>query len=106
MSLVDKYDNLGFLSSVPDDKKEDLADIFENLAIHLREEKRYVEDFSKMEVIMFPLMKGLYLKYQETDYKKIYKEFTEFYLTEPEMTNLEIMLFFIEVYKNNLENKK
>jgi hypothetical protein len=70
--LIEKYENLGFLTGVEDSKKEELIQIYEGIAKFLVDES---ELNHQIEVLIFPIISLMYRNYNETDYKKVYSEF-------------------------------
>ena len=79
--LIEKYENLGFLTGVEDSKKEELIQIYEGIAKLLLQERLTTQESElnqRIEVLAFPIIYLMYKSYNETDYKKVYSEFRAF----------------------------
>jgi hypothetical protein len=113
MTILEKYENWGFLDNVQENKKEELSELFENFTKYLlnivgEENLQWGKcDFS---IIFIPLIRKLYTEYGETDYIKVYNDFKGWYEIdgvewETSKDNIELLDFvglYLQHYKSNV----
>lgn len=111
MEILEKYKNYGFLEDVEDDKKEEISKLFEDFTNYLitevGEDNLKFGDFD-FGVIYIPLIKKLFLDYNETDYVKIFKDFKSFLESgvyewgknPNKLDSLGVLLLYLAKYKN------
>jgi hypothetical protein len=110
MSLVSKYCEYSFLEGVDDGKKEELCELFENFSKYLlnigNDSLRWGKcDFS---LIYIPLILKLFVEYGESDYKKIFNSFKDWYdeegvgweLTKSDINSLDFIGLYLQHYKS------
>ena len=83
-NVLEKYEKIGFLNGVDDNKKETLSKLYDEFTKYLitfgDEKLKFGNcDFS---ILFIPLIRELYIVYNETDYIKIFKDFKEWYSLE------------------------
>jgi len=104
LELVNKYEQMGFLENVEEVKKEKLSELFENFTKFLLKigEEKLLWGKCDFAIIFIPLIRKLYVEYDETNYKKVYIEFKNWYNldgVEWEVIKKDIDVFdFISLY--------
>jgi len=113
MTILEKYENWGFLDNVQENKKEELSELFENFTKYLlnivgEENLQWGKcDFS---IIFIPLIRKLFTEYGEKDYVKVYNDFKNWYEidgVEWETSKNNIELFdFVGLYLQHYKSKQ
>ena len=111
-ALVTKYEQMFFLEGVEEPYKSELSQLYADFTNFLRVELKgsdtvyYKHDIN---IMFIPLIKKLYLEYNEVDYKMVYRQFNEWYENygvilennQPTISDLDFMSAYISYYQKN-----
>ena len=112
LTVLEKYENYGFLDNVEENKKEELSELFENFTNHLLKIGEENLQWGKCDfsIIFIPLIRELYTKYGETNYVKVYNDFKSWYEVEGiewERSKDDIELYdFVGLYLQYYKSKR
>ena len=112
MTILEKYENWGFLDNVQENKKEELSELFEKFSNYLLKiigEENLQWGKCNFSIIFIPLIRKLFTEYGETNYVKVYNDFKnwyEIYGVECEASKNDIELFdFVGLYLQHYKSK-
>tara|TARA_R110000751_G_scaffold78658_2_gene158728 strand:- start:49 stop:387 length:339 start_codon:yes stop_codon:yes gene_type:complete len=112
MTILEKYENWGFLDNVQENKKEELSELFEKFSNYLLKiigEENLQWGKCNFSIIFIPLIRKLFTEYGETNYVKVYNDFKnwyEIYGVEWEASKNDIELFdFVGLYLQHYKSK-
>jgi hypothetical protein len=96
-ALVEKYEKLLFLESIPTEDKLELSQLYEYFTKFLIEVDNCEENF---QTLFIPITKKLYTEFKETDFIKIFEMYSEWCVNSKLDNDYEIVEGFMTYYKS------